>query len=104
MLWESDVVTGNVAAGNDTPQGVFTIQNMMNSITLTGEDASENFVYNWMGFIRTVWGLHDATWRTEFGGDIYKTDGSHGCVNLPLDAANELYDLVHVGDVVVVHE
>lgn len=104
VLWESDVVTGNVAAGNDTPQGVFTIQNMMNSITLTGEDASENFVYNWMGFISTVWGLHDATWRTEFGGDIYKTDGSHGCVNLPLDAANELYDLVHVGDVVVVHE
>ncbi|MGN0071378.1 MAG: L,D-transpeptidase [Atopobiaceae bacterium] len=104
VLWESDVVTGNVSAGNDTPEGVFTIQNMMNSITLTGEDASENFVYNWMGFIRTVWGLHDATWRTEFGGDIYKTDGSHGCVNLPLDAANELYGLVHVGDVVVVHE
>lgn len=103
VLWESDVVTGNVAAGNDTPQGVFQITNKYNSITLVGEDASQSFVYNWMGFIRSTWGLHDATWRSEFGGDIYKTNGSHGCVNLPLEAANELYQLVQVGDVVVVH-
>lgn len=104
VLWESDTVTGNVSAGNSTPEGIFQITNKFNSITLMGEDASQNFVYNWMGFIRSTWGLHDATWRTEFGGDIYLTNGSHGCVNLPLEKANELYPLVQVGDVVVVHE
>ncbi len=104
VLWESDTVTGNVSAGNSTPEGVFQITNKYNSITLMGEDASQSFVYNWMGFIRSTWGLHDATWRTEFGGDIYLTNGSHGCVNLPLEKANELYPLVQVGDVVVVHE
>jgi len=48
-------------------------------------------------------GLHDATWRTEFGKDIYKTNGSHGCVNLPLDIAKEIYDIVKVGTIVEVY-
>jgi lipoprotein-anchoring transpeptidase ErfK/SrfK len=37
-------------------------------------------------------GLHDATWRDEFGGEIYKTDGSHGCVNLPKETAKIIYE------------
>jgi lipoprotein-anchoring transpeptidase ErfK/SrfK len=37
-------------------------------------------------------GLHDASWRTTFGGNIYQTNGSHGCVNLPEDAAQVIYE------------
>jgi lipoprotein-anchoring transpeptidase ErfK/SrfK len=37
-------------------------------------------------------GLHDAPWRSEFGGTIYQTNGSHGCINLPADAAKVIYD------------
>ncbi|WP_396176816.1 L,D-transpeptidase family protein [Fannyhessea vaginae] len=41
--------------------------------------------------------------RSSFGGSIYKTNESHGCVNLPPSKAAELFSLVHVGDSVVVH-
>ena len=47
-------------------------------------------------------GLHDATWRSSFGGTIYKNSGSHGCVNLPLKTAEQVYGIVHTKDNVLV--
>lgn len=46
-------------------------------------------------------GIHDAKWRKDFGGDIYKTDGSHGCINTPFDAMSKLYEMVEIGTPVV---
>ncbi|MBQ3466630.1 MAG: L,D-transpeptidase, partial [Firmicutes bacterium] len=43
------------------------------------------------------------SWRSNFGGDIYKYSGSHGCVNLPTNKAPELYNLISVGTVVIIH-
>ena len=40
-----------------------------------------------MPFSGNVAGIHDAVWRTEFGGNLYQLEGSHGCVNLPYDQA-----------------
>ena len=56
-----------------------------------------------MCFLGNGYGLHDATWRSSFGGDIYKYSGSHGCVNLPPSKAGELYDLISVGTIVIIH-
>ena len=47
-------------------------------------------------------GMHDATWRTTFGGDIYMENGSHGCVNLPETIAEVLFEQMSVGTPVVV--
>ena len=60
--------------------------------TLNGDNYSTPVNY-WMPFNGNV-GLHDATWRKSFGGDIYLTSGSHGCVNLPFDKAREIYNIV----------
>ena len=49
-------------------------------------------------------GLHDAPWRGAFGGSIYRSGGSHGCVNLPPAMAASIYDLVEVGTPVVVYD
>ena len=49
-------------------------------------------------------GLHDAPWRGAFGGSIYKSGGSHGCVNLPPAMAAQIYDLVFVGMPVIVYD
>ena len=43
-------------------------------------------------------GIHDASWRKEFGGEIYKKSGSHGCINTPTDVMSTLYDMVEGGD------
>ena len=39
-------------------------------------------------------GMHDASWRSEFGRNIYKTNGSHGCINLPYSVAEKIYGYV----------
>ena len=49
-------------------------------------------------------GLHDAPWRGGFGGNIYFTGGSHGCLNLPPAIATKLFDNVQHGTPVVVYE
>ena len=96
-----DCVSGNVNRHCDTPAMISDIYFMQKNRTLRGENYA-SFVYYWMAFYNH-YGLHDATWRDKFGGDIYLHDGSHGCVNLPKEKAAELYDLVHVGTPVVIY-
>jgi len=112
LIWESDCVTGNTSEKHDTPQGVYQINSNKEKgdVVLEGPvDEKTNkpeyvsHVTYWMPFVWNAVALHDATWRYSFGGDIYQTSGSHGCVNLPYDKAEELYNLSQVGDVVVVH-
>ena len=112
VIWESDCVTGNPSEKHDTPEGVYALNSNRETgnVVLEGPEDKEtlepeyvSYVTYWMPFIWNSVALHDATWRYSFGGDIYKTDGSHGCVNLPYDKAEQLYGLTKVGDVVVVH-
>ena len=95
----SPVVTGK--PGRGTPRGVFAINSCVPGKYLNGP-TWHVWVNRWMRFAGNV-GLHDATWRKQFGGEIYKSNGSHGCVNLPHDVAVALYDRVGIGTVVYVH-
>ena len=95
----SPIVTGS--PGRSTPKGVFMIDNMVPGKYLTGP-TWHVWVDRWMRFSGNC-GLHDASWRKEFGGDIYLHNGSHGCVNLPKNIAVALYDRVGIGTVVIVH-
>ena len=61
-----------------------------------GKYEYESHVDYWMPFNGGI-GLHDASWRSKFGGTIYQTSGSHGCVNLPPASAATLYDLLYKG-------
>lgn len=101
-LLETDCVSGTESdPERDTPGGVYSIYYMNSPDTLNGPGYSEDVTY-WMAFYKG-YGLHDATWRDEFGGSIYKTDGSHGCINLPLDAAGLIYKTVCIGYPVVLY-
>lgn len=109
LVWESLCVSGGSAEGNDTVTGVFAIEDKRSPEKLIGLDSNgdgepdyENDVTYWMPFFGG-YGLHDATWRYTFGGEEYLYNGSHGCVNLPYDAAELLYFTVEVGDAVIVH-
>ena len=95
LFMESDFVSGNMARGTSTPQLFAYVRNKATNVTLRGVDY-ESFVYYWMG-IWQGYGMHDATWRAKFGGNIYKTNGSHGCVNLPLNFIKQFYPEVEVG-------
>lgn len=98
----TDVVTGDVVRKNrKTPTGAYGVLFKKRDTSLVGEDY-ESPVRYWMPFDTNV-GFHDADWRDKFGGNIYKGDGSHGCVNMPIYAAARLYELIEVGDPVFVY-
>ena len=99
MVLETDCVTGNSARGFDTPAGVYGITYKQRDATLNGENYSTPVNY-WMPFNKNI-GLHDAGWRSSFGGELYKTNGSHGCVNLPPDKARQIYDIIQTGTPVI---
>lgn len=96
---ETDIVTGNARRRMDTPEGVNFIYNKQKNRILRGQGYASPVKF-WMP-VKGAIGLHDATWRDEFGGDIYKTNGSHGCVNLPLEAMSRLYEMAEIGTPVI---
>ncbi|MBR0382549.1 MAG: L,D-transpeptidase family protein [Eubacterium sp.] len=97
----SDIVTGNVSAGRSTPTGIYSIAYKQRDHLMVKYNA---FVHYWMPFITSTGiGLHDANWRSQFGGNIYQYDGSHGCINMPPSKAAALYSMVSAGTTVYVH-
>ena len=93
MVAESDCVSGNMSLNYGTPAGVYQITYKERNATLIGQGYNSQVSY-WMPFNGNI-GLHDASWRYgQFGGNIYLTNGSHGCVNLPPENAAIIFDKV----------
>ncbi|MCM1287683.1 MAG: L,D-transpeptidase family protein [Clostridium sp.] len=97
LVLDNDIVSGWLYNPNNykTPGGLFGMDNKAYKVDLVGENYRTPVNY-WMGFNGGI-GIHDATWRSRFGGDIYKYDGSHGCINLPLSFAAQVYEIAEPG-------
>ena len=100
LLVHTDVVTGKLS-GYRTPTGLYSSYDKQVNRWLVGEDYCV-FVKYWVR-ISGPYGLHDASWRTKFGGDYYKYGGSHGCVNIPEEAMAVIYENITDGTPVLVH-
>ena len=102
VVWDAPCVTGNVSKNYTTPPGLYSLTYKQRDRILRGQKKAdgkyeyETPVSYWMPFNGGI-GFHDANWRSKFGGAIYQTSGSHGCVNLPPAKAAALYDLVYTG-------
>lgn len=101
LVLSTPCVTGNVSAGMSTPEGLYEILTHATNVELTGGEEPVPVDY-WMRFVRGI-GFHDATWRWDFGGDIYYYNGSHGCVNLPYSAAQTMFYYTYIGMPVFVY-
>ena len=107
---ESDVVTGLPTPNRVTPEGVYSIvEKKLDKVLVgakdpvTGEPEYETPVSYWM---RITWqgvGFHDASWQSSFGGTRNQIAGSHGCVNMPVDKAAALYNMIEMGTPVIIH-
>ena len=102
LVFTSPIVS---AAPGVTPVGEFEVTKIDGSSILSGPTWEERVEY-WIGFDPTGVhkGFHDASWRSEFGGDIYLTDPSHGCINMPTNMVARLWGLVHLGTPVTIYE
>ena len=104
LILSTPCVTGYKGV-HDTPAGNYSISYKARDTYLTGP-TWRSFVNYWMPFNGGI-GLHDATWRgygpENFGGQVYVTNGSHGCVNLPHAAAQTIYESAYAGMPVHVH-
>lgn len=101
LALDAPCVTGCVGKGTITHVGLYSIYSKETERYLVGENY-RSFVNYWMPFNGGE-GLHDATWRSSFGGSTYLTSGSHGCVNLSKSVAGEIYELVAVGTPVFIY-
>lgn len=96
---ETPCVTGKMTADRMTPEGLYSIRAKQRNRVLVGYKPDGSIDYRspvkfWMPFNGGI-GLHDASWRSEFGGELYVNGGSHGCINLPREAAQKIYDLCY---------
>lgn len=99
LLLETDIVTGNLRRHWGTPSGVNYVYGMQTNRILRGTGYASHVDF-WVPVKGNI-GIHDASWRKEFGGEIYKTSGSHGCINVPKERMEELYEMLEIGVPVV---
>jgi len=105
VIVDCDCVTG--APGHDTARGVFIVQYVTGPTTLKGENGDGTRYASPVNCFIPFYGgqgFHGSNgWRKEWGGQIYKTAGSHGCVNCPDAAAKKMADNVGSGYPVVIY-
>ena len=109
LLLDTDIVTGDLSKNVETPVGVMKVWSRekdrnLKGLSPQGYDYVAHVDYwmpiNWKGV-----GIHDATWRNgKFGGEIYKTSGSYGCINTPLEKVKQIYDNVEINTPVIIYK
>lgn len=112
LIIESDIISGKPVGINKTTgeqedwstyKGAYPIAYKESPATLSSEIYGyETGVEYWMPFVEGQ-GLHDASWQGAFGGNIYLTNGSHGCINLPSYVAAEIYYNIEAGYAVLIY-
>ncbi len=102
LALETPIVSGLLVEGRATPTGVFFVQDRVEGAVLSGATYVQPVDY-WVEFTDEGHGLHDANWVGEFGGDRYTYAGSHGCINLPVPVAPEVYALSELGMPVIIY-
>jgi lipoprotein-anchoring transpeptidase ErfK/SrfK len=97
-VYSTAVTTGMSGADTRTPTGKYTIEGRNKNSVLTLSNGDQYDVKYWIPFDAPLFGFHDSSWQHfPYGSAKYKTDGSHGCVHMPLAAMKFLYDWARIG-------
>jgi lipoprotein-anchoring transpeptidase ErfK/SrfK len=110
LFTSTSVTTGASGLTNvhdATPIGTWRVYNKVRNTVLRGHDANGSWrdpVAYWMPFYG-AYGFHDASWQTfPFGSSLYTTQGSHGCVHVPVDVLGAIYNWAPIGTLVTVQD
>ena len=106
VVYSAKCVTGLPSdASRATKTGCWYIKDKKLEYTLTGADYTTPTKY-WVRITWTGTGYHymnRSDW-SKWSPDLYKTRGSHGCINLQLEDVKNIYNLVSMRDMVFIHE
>lgn len=102
LITQGSVVTGNPNRGYSTVIGTYMLNYKQKGATLAGPGYEVKVTY-WMPFYGGI-GIHDASWRYSFGGEIYKRNGTHGCVNAPIYLAKTIFEYIEIGIPIICYE
>ena len=108
LLDEGPTVSGQPSLGTPTPVAVNYIRDKERDRYLEGNEPDSGEEYSslvnfWFPINWSDIGIHNSTWRTEFGGDIYQWAGSYGCINITDDVAETIMDHIPVGTPVITY-
>lgn len=107
--FECDIVSGQTTSkARTTLPGVYKVwqkhTNYRMKDTNSDGDSWDVTCSYWTRVAIVGIGLHDSQWRGGyFGGNIYKYNGSHGCINMPLNGAKYIYENVAMDTPVVMY-
>jgi L,D-transpeptidase catalytic domain len=92
-VFDTAITTGIVGEWTSTPTGTYQIQGRTTNTVLTLNTGAQYDVKYWIPFDAPLFGFHDSSWQNfPYGSAKYKTQGSHGCIHMPLKAMKFLYN------------
>jgi lipoprotein-anchoring transpeptidase ErfK/SrfK len=101
VAYSTPITSGMVGQYTETPTGTFEVQGRNRNTTLTLNTGEAYPVKYWIPFDAPLFGFHDSPWqRFPYGSPKYQTEGSHGCVHMPLAAIRFLYGWADIGTTV----
>ena len=101
VVRDTAITSGMLGPDTETPSGSYEIQGLNRNSWLTLNTGRTFRVKYWIPFDAPLFGFHDSSWqRFPYGSPKYRTDGSHGCVHVPLAAIRFLYRWAHIGTAV----
>lgn len=96
---KTDIVSGKPST--PTPQMICSIYYKKEKAILRGPGYASPVDY-WMAVYQGI-GLHDSSWQRQYGGDWYLSHGSHGCINMKINAVSYVYETAEVGTPVILY-
>lgn len=97
-------ISGLPVKDRATRTGAYFIKEHRPEYTMTGEDYRTH-VKHWVRITWTGTGFHPATWQpwSRWTKTMYKSKGSHGCLNLEPGDAEKIYNMVKYREAVFIH-
>lgn len=107
LIVDTPVVTGLPNGIYNTPRGIWNVWIKESNRYLEGKNLDgskyKSFVNFWMQIDHTGVGIHDSSWQYAYGGSLYQSVGSHGCINTPYEATKTIYENIDMGTPVIIY-
>jgi lipoprotein-anchoring transpeptidase ErfK/SrfK len=97
-VFDTAITSGMVGRDTSTPTGSYRIQPPSRNTVLTLNTGAQYPVKYWVPFDAPLFGFHDSSWQKfPYGSPKYRSQGSHGCIHMPLRGMKFLYRWAEVG-------